>query len=309
LAAVSNAGNFAWTPADGLSNSNVLTPVAGPAVTTVYHLTVSTGVCRQTADVTVSVNPAPVANAGKDDTVCYGKSAQLQGSGGGIYRWTPATYLSDATSPDATVVHPLHTTTYYLSVTDDKGCTSLHSDAVVIAVTPPPAVWLGNDTSILAGQPVPMEVDDVNGSGFTHFSWTPVTGLSDASLRNPVASPEESVTYTVLASTAAGCEATGSRSVKVYSVAGIFVPNAFSPNGDGHNDVLHARPVGIRDFKYFAVFNRWGQRVFYTADPAVGWDGTTGGQYAHEATYVWVAAGVDYRGVLVEKKGTVMVVR
>jgi gliding motility-associated-like protein len=309
LAAVSNAESFSWTPGDGLDKSNVLTPVAGPSATTPYHLTASTGVCQVAADVTVSVYPAPVADAGKDDTVCYGKSTQLDGSGGGTYSWKPSTYLSDATAGDATVVHPLQTTTYYLSVTDDKGCTSLRSDAVTITVTPPPAVWIGNDTSILAGQPVPMEVADVNNSGFTDFSWTPVTGLDRPSVRNPVATPEQSVTYTVLASTPAGCEGQASRAIKVYSVAGIFVPNAFSPNGDGHNDLLRARPVGIREFKYFAVFNRWGQRVFYTADPAVGWDGGTAGQTALAGTYVWMAAGVDYRGVLIERKGTVIVVR
>jgi len=310
LAAVSNAANFSWTPADGLDKSNVLTPVAAPSATTVYHLVVSTGVCQQTADVTVNVNAAPVANAGRDDTVCYGKSAQLQGSGGGTYSWKPATYLRDVTSPDPVVVHPLQTTTYNLTVTDENGCTSLYSDAVVITVTPPPAVWVGNDTSILAGQPVPMEVSDLNGSGFTFFSWSPAMGLDNPDIRHPTANPGQSVTYTVLASTPAGCEATGTRTVTVYSMAGIFVPNAFSPNGDGHNDVLHARPVGIREFKYFAVFNRWGQRVFYTADPAVGWNGSTGGQIVSVTTpFVWMAAGIDYQGSLIERKGTVILVR
>ncbi|MBS1606962.1 MAG: gliding motility-associated C-terminal domain-containing protein, partial [Bacteroidetes bacterium] len=235
---------------------------------------------------------------------------RLQGSGGETYSWTPTTYLSDATSPDATVVRPLQTTTYYLTVTDEKGCKSLLSDAVVITVTPPPAVWVGNDTSILAGQPVPMEVSDLNGSGFTFFNWSPASGLDNPGIRDPIATPGQSVTYTVLAGTAAGCEATGTRTITVYSLAGIFVPNAFSPNGDGHNDVLHARPVGIREFKYFAVFNRWGQRVFYTADPAVGWNGSMGGQIVSVTTpFVWMAAGIDYRGSLVERKGTVILVR
>jgi gliding motility-associated-like protein len=72
---------------------------------------------------------------------------------------------------------------------------------------------------------------------------------------------------------------------------------------------LHARPVGIRDFKFFAIYNRWGQRIFYTTDPSVGWDGTIGGQYVNTSTYVWFAAGIDYRGVLLERTGTVILVR
>jgi gliding motility-associated-like protein len=309
LAAVSNAETFAWTPAGGLSNSNILTPEAGPAETTVYTLTATTGICQQTVNTTVTVYPAPIADAGKDDTVCYGTSTQLHGSGGNAYSWTPATYLTDPNVPDPGVNDPLATTTYNLTVTDGNGCTSLQSGAVVITVTPPPVIWIGNDTSILAGQPVPMDVVDINGSGFTSFSWSPVTGLNNPSIPDPVASPDESITYTVLASTPAGCQAQGTRSIKVYSVADIFVPNAFTPNGDGHNDVLHARPVGIRDFKFFAIYNRWGQRIFYTTDPAVGWDGTIGGQYVNTSTYVWFAAGIDYRGVLLERTGTVILVR
>ena len=309
LAAVSNAETFAWTPTGGLSNSNILTPEAGPAETTVYMLTATTGICQQTVNTTVTVFPAPIADAGKDDTVCYGASTQLHGNGGNSYSWTPATYLTDPNVPDPGVNAPLATTTYDLTVTDANGCTSLQSGVVVITVTPPPAISIGNDTSIFAGQPVPMDVVDINGSGFASFSWSPATGLSNPSIPDPVASPDESITYTVLASTAAGCQAQGTRSIKVYSVADIFVPNAFTPNGDGHNDVLHARPVGIRDFKFFAIYNRWGQRIFYTADPSVGWDGTIGGQYVNTSTYVWMAAGIDYRGVPVERRGTVILVR
>lgn len=310
LAAISNAESFAWTPTDGLNKSNILTPEAGPSATTVYSLTASTGICQQTVDVTVTVNPAPTADAGKGDTVCYGASTQLHGSGGNNYSWTPAIYLTDPNVPDPGVNNPLNTTTYNLTVTDGNGCTSLHSDAVVVTVTPPAAISIGNDTNILAGQPVPMDVEDINGSGFDSFSWTPATGLDNAAIRDPIATPEESVTYTVLASTAAGCQAQGTRTINVYSVADIFVPNAFTPNGDGHNDVLHAKPVGIRDFKYFVIFNRWGQRIFYTADPSVGWDGSTGGHYVNgTSTYVWMAAGIDYRGMLVERKGTVIAVK
>jgi gliding motility-associated-like protein len=309
LAAVSNGDSFAWTPTNGLDKSNVLTPQAGPSTTTVYTLTASTGVCQQTVSVTVTINPAPVADAGKDDTICYGASTQLHGTGGNYYSWTPSIYLSDPNVSDPGVNDPLNTTTYSLTVTDGNGCVSLQSGTVVITVTPIPAVWIGNDTSILAGQPVLMDLVDLNGSGFTSFSWSPATGLSDPAIRDPVASPEESITYTVLATTPAGCQAQDSRSIKVYSVAGIFVPNAFTPNGDGHNDVLHARPVGIKDFKFFAIYNRWGQRIFYTTDPSVGWDGRIAGEYANTSTYVWFAEGIDYRGVLLERTGTVILVR
>jgi gliding motility-associated-like protein len=89
----------------------------------------------------------------------------------------------------------------------------------------------------------------------------------------------------------------------------LFVPNAFTPNGDGHNDVLRVIPIGIRALNYFTVFNRWGQRVFTTTDPGTGWDGTVNGVLQPVGTYVWMAGGVNYKGEVVERKGVVVLIR
>ena len=93
------------------------------------------------------------------------------------------------------------------------------------------------------------------------------------------------MTHTVLASTAAGCDATG-------------ITTSFMPGRWEYGNLN------------IAVFNRWGQRVFYTADPAVGWNGSTEGQIVSVTTpFVWMAAGIDYQGSLVERKATVILVR
>jgi gliding motility-associated-like protein len=89
----------------------------------------------------------------------------------------------------------------------------------------------------------------------------------------------------------------------------IVVPNAFTPNGDGHNDVLRVDALGIRDFQYFKVFNRWGQEVFTSANTGVGWNGTIGGQLAPMGTYVWAASGLDFQGRVVQRRGTVILIR
>ena len=67
--------------------------------------------------------------------------------------------------------------------------------------------------------------------------------------------------------------ASASVTIKIYSTIDIIVPNGFTPNGDGHNDILRVNLFGIRDFEYFTVFNRWGQRIFYTSDPGKGGTG------------------------------------
>src|SRR5262249_6863146 len=110
---------------------------------------------------------------------------------------------------------------------------------------------------------------------------------------------------TVTAQTAAGCFGTASVGIKVFSAADIYVPSAFTPNGDGHNDVLRAVPVGMKSFGVFMVFNRWGQTVFRSSDPASGWDGSS----AATGVYVWRATGVDLSGHVVRRQGTVLLMR
>ena len=87
------------------------------------------------------------------------------------------------------------------------------------------------------------------------------------------------------------------------------MPNAFTPNGDTWNEVYRGKPVGIKDFKYLKIFNRYGEEVFSTTDYLKGWDGTWKGKKQGNGVYVVIARGVDYRGLVVERQGTVMLIR
>jgi gliding motility-associated-like protein len=309
LPASSNAATFAWSPAAGLSSVSAQDPVASPAATTTYSLVATLGVCAQTAPVTITVLPAPVADAGAPDTVCPGKSAQLQGSGGVQYAWSPPTYLSDPAIANPVVQQPERSITYSLTVVGVNGCSSIQPATVLVDVTPPPVVFAGDDTAVLVGQPVPLNGVDVNNIGFTTYQWSPPSGLNDPSVQDPVAQIEGNIIYSVTATTPGGCVGTGSIVIVVVPAADIVVPNAFTPNGDGHNDVLKVYAPGIRDFKYFEVFNRWGQQVFSTANAGIGWDGMIGGQLSPMGTYVWVALGLDFQGRAVQRKGTVILIR
>jgi gliding motility-associated-like protein len=308
LPAGSNGVKFSWSPTTGLSDPNVLTPTASPATTTQYTLTTTWGACTGKQGVTVNVNPAPVPDAGPNQQTCDGVSVQLHGTGGQC-SWTPITWLDNSGSATPTVVSPTHTITYSLNVTDANSCTSLQPAMVTITVMPQAVVSAGNDTSILKGKSVQLGAADVNGSGFTSWTWSPASGLSDPATQDPVATPQVTTTYIVEATSPAGCTATGSVTLKVYATVDILVPSGFTPNGDGHNDVLRAIPMGIREFRYFVVYNRWGVRVFQTTDPTIGWDGTIGGQAQPSDTFVWMAAGVDYDGNLIQRKGTTILIR
>jgi len=304
-----NANSFAWTPGDGLDNPNVAHPMATPSATTTYIVTATLGACLDTASVTVPVIPGPQAVAGGSDTVCPGKSAQLQGSGGVQYLWSPGIYLSDPTAANPTVNQPDATISYHLKVLGANGCWSVDSAVTTVVVTAPPKVFAGDDTVMVIGQPLQLDAVDLGGGGFSSYVWTPAEGLSDPNIPNPTTVVSGTVTYTVVATTALGCSATASIVIGATNVANIIVPNAFTPNNDGHNDVLRAIVFGIRSFQFFRVYNRLGQLVFATVDAGSGWDGAVGGQLAPAGTYVWSAAGVDYQGRPVWRKGTVILVR
>jgi gliding motility-associated-like protein len=309
LGAVSNGAGFSWLPTAGLDNPTALSPRASPQTTTKYFLTATLGVCSHTDSVLVNVNPAPVADAGNDTSICSGQSVQLGGSGGQGYQWTPSTNLDQPASADPNVTRPPSSITYHLVVTGVNSCPSINDAQVTVTVTPPPKVFAGQDTTVLTGESILLHASDVNNSGFNSYSWTPATGLSNPSIPNPVATPQQTTTYTVLAETADGCEGSAGVTLKVFTRIGIFVPNAFTPNGDGHNDILRAVPLGIKTFHYFSVFNRTGQRIFFTANPSEGWDGSFNGQLQNTGVYVWIAAGIDLNGHLIQRNGTVTLIR
>jgi gliding motility-associated-like protein len=309
LLITTNGASFTWTPSQGLSSAAIAEPVAEPQTTTIYNLTAALGICTQTGSETVTVLPAPVPDAGATDSICYGKSAQLQGSGGVQYQWSPATYLSDTASADPIVEQPARSIAYSLTVVGADGCVSLQPATVQVFVTPPAVVFAGDDTAVLAGQPLQLDAVDVNNIGFTQYVWSPALGLNTASVQDPIAQITENITYTVVATTADGCSGVGSITIAVAAYSDIIVPNAFTPNNDGHNDVLKVDAIGIRDFKYFSVFNRWGQEVFTTSNQGMGWDGTRGGKAQDAGVYVWVAMGLDFSGKQVLRKGTVILIR
>jgi gliding motility-associated-like protein len=141
------------------------------------------------------------------------------------------------------------------------------------------------------------------------YSWTPASGLSDTGVLNPVANPGGTTLYTLSVVGTDGCVAKGSIKVDVYTE--LRIPSAFSPNGDGRNDVFYVLggPPGLV-IKEFDVFNRWGQRVFGVhdapaGDPAYGWNG---GQWPI-GTYVYVVSVRQPNGEVQTYRGTVELIR
>ena len=311
LPAISNAASFVWTPAATLSDATALNPSANPAVTTRYYLTATTGICTKIDSVDVFIRPAPVADAGADLNICYGKQFSLHAAGGTKFEWTPTTYFvapfnTSSQDPDVKAVTNI---TYSLMVVDAFDCRSLVADQVKINVTPSVRIFAGNDTIAAMNQPLRLTVRELGTAGVTTYNWTPAFSLSDANSSSPVATLTGDQRFVVTGTTPDGCQGIDDVVVKVYKGPEIYVPSGFTPNNDGRNDFLLPVPVGIKEFKYLRVYNRWGQMIFFTKDPNKGWDGRINGADQPTGTFIWMAEAIDYKGNLVTRKGVVTIIR
>jgi gliding motility-associated-like protein len=312
LTATSNGLQYDWTPATGLSAVNIFNPVASPITTTQYVVSITLGRCVDRDTLVVRVNPAPIPNAGADRIICYGQSVTLQGSGGTIYQWAPATYLNNPSLANA-ISTPDRDIFYVLSVLSDaNGCAALVKDTVRIGVTPPiqvktfPADTIGypGDQFVLLAVP--------NDPAVAFYNWTPAVGLSNALVKDPtvtIGAIGSDVRYKVVASTTGGCKGEAYVNVRVYKGPDIYVPTGFTPNGDGKNDKFTPFPVGMKSYNYFRIFNRWGQVVFQTRKLMDGWDGTIGGQLQPEGIYIWMIEGLTKDDRIITKKGSVMLIK
>ena len=308
LQLTTNATSYAWTPATGLSNTGISNPVANPSVTTKYVVNVVLGRCSTSDSMTVTVNQAPIPDAGPDGDICYGQSDTLQGSGGAQYLWSPAIYLNTTVGANP-IATPTITTTYTLSVIDVVGCHSLVTDKVKVVVSRPLRVYtFPFDTTAYPGDRFELQVT----SAGIIYSWSPAGGLSNTNIPNPVVTVGaigDDITYQVVATTTEGCKGEGYVRIKVSKGPDIYVPTGFTPDHDGKNDKFTPVPIGIKNYNYFRVFNRWGQMIFSTTKQNDGWDGTIAGKEQPAEVYVWLIEAVTRDNRVITKKGTVLLIR
>jgi gliding motility-associated-like protein len=164
--------------------------------------------------------------------------------------------------------------------------------------------FAGNDTTAAPNQPIQL-----NATGGLSYQWSPPIGLNNVNIPDPIATISNDQTYYLRAFTPEGCESFDTLQVKIYKGPEIYVPGAFTPNGDGNNDVLRTRPIGIQTFEYFIVYNRYGQVIFRSSNPLMGWDGRVQGKEQNTGTYVWMASAIDFLGNKIFRKGTVLLIR
>ncbi|MCX6318534.1 MAG: PKD domain-containing protein [Bacteroidetes bacterium] len=308
LNASSDGLQFSWSPAATLNNPNIINPIATPGGTTTYTVVATIGSCRAADDVVVRTVPYPRSNAGPDPRICYNTSTQLNGSIVGIrFEWQPTSYLNNPNilNPIST---PPRTTQYILLSYDTLGCPKPGRDTIVVNVQPRVRAFAGNDTTVVVNQPLFLQA-----SGGVNYVWSPTIGLSNPNISNPVGvynASIDTVRYKVVVRDAIGCPDSAYMTVRVFqTLPSVFVPTAFTPNGDGLNDEVYPIAVGIRRILYFSIYNRWGQLVFTTTQNKKGWDGKINGRTQDSNVFVWMVSAEDYLGKSIFLKGTVTLIR
>lgn len=285
--------------------------------------------CMMTSDATCVLNPVVVSNnlslvvtaipvtgvsiASSALSICQDSivvftATPSNGGGDPAYQWT---INGVAAGPDTPVFSDS-----LLNNGDVVNCTMTGSllcslpvaaaQSVTMTIYPLPVIVLPGDTVIAGGQS--LQLNPVITGTISSYQWSPAAGLDNAAVADPVATPEGTTTYRLTVVSSDGCKAAASEIVGVFY--SLQMPGAFTPNGDGRNDLFRVPPLIPIAIRQLAVYNRQGLMVFSTSNVSVGWDGTFNGHPQPAGVYVWALV---YDNPLTKRtesaKGTVVLVR
>ena len=298
--------SYSWSPAAYLNNPAIPDPIASPPSTTRFYLTATNAAgCSLTDSVLINVRTDQGFAVNPTLATCLNNPVQLQASGGDLYSWTPAGSLTDPTiaNPDA---NPLTTTNYTVNITDTI-CGLTTSLTTTVQVKPLPVIVASRSNDIDCS----ISNSRLNANGGSSYRWTPASSLSNPQIANPLATPLVTTTYVVTGSDGFGCSNKDSVIVKVSAdnKALYQMPSAFTPNNDGLNDCFGVKLWGQVLEIEFSIYNRWGERIFFTRNPSACWDGTVNGVQQNPAVFVYMIKAKTSCQDNVFRKGTVTLIR
>lgn len=274
---------------EALNNASISDPVATPSNTTTYTV-VGSGenhCFSDTADVKVIVKPSPVINLGNDTSLCQGQTVMLNAfNANAVYTWQ-----DNSSAPTYTVKNGGE----YFVIVEIKDCTA--SDTIIIRQKEIPFFTLGNDSSLCSGQQL-LLTPSLNTDA--SLLWQDRSTASSFVIR------KEGV-YSLTATNECGSY-TDSIAITT-GLCNILMPDGFTPNGDGLNDIFRVKyPFAVSGFR-MQVYNSWGEKVFESSNINIGWDGTWKGEPSVAGIYVWVIRFTDASNKLQQLKGTVTLIR
>lgn len=191
---------------------------------------------------------------------------------------------------------------YQLTVTNIFCCST--SASIHFTIHPEVIAVASNDDNILINTSYQL-----NGSGGINYLWSPSYLLNNPTIQNPTTVLNHDTRFYLTVMDAHGCTDIDSVLIKVYDGQTFYVPNAFTPDGDGLNDVFRPTYVGLKNLEYFRVYNRYGQLMFETNDIGRAWDGRFKGIMQNLDNYIFVLKGIDKYNKEKFMKGNVMLLR
>ena len=278
-----------------------------------YYVQVSNSECIRVDSVLLTFTSSDlILNGGNN--LCLGDQTTLTATNTNPstsfnYLWTPTATIIGSNTSSSITVQPLFSQYYYLSASSSNGCFVSDSLFIVVSVIDPLSVIASSSdyivipgaTVILSGLP----------NNLPNYTWTPTTGLASPNSQQTNAVVQETTIYTLTVSDGI-CSRSDTVEVKVYEIICeepyVFIPNAFSPNGDDNNDVLFVRGIFIEKM-IFRIFDRWGELVFESENPQIGWDGTFRGKKLDPDVYDFYLDVTCYNGLTSITKGNVTLMK
>jgi len=272
--------SYLWSPADMVTNPLVQNPFTTPTQNTTYYVTIANACGTGVDSVNVEL-VAPTATATGGGWMCRGETMELSASDAAVYSWSPAALVANPNA-QTTQVFPVETTTFTIHATDQFGCTG--STEITVNVWQPPYVDAGPDREVDWGDEVRLfgTVDS------DEFWWSPSENLSCSDCLTPEVMVTGPGWYVLETISPEGCTARDSVFVDLFYP--LYVPNAFTPNNDGVNDAFFVEGVEARGYK-LEIYNRWGEVIFYSENPAEPWIGNVqvsdAEYFVPDGIYLW----------------------
>lgn len=306
-ATANGAINYSWTPSGLLNNAIILNPTATPpqGTTTFYFTGLSASGCAQTDSIKITVRSQSTFSVNSPSPICLKDSVQLVASGGDVYLWQPSAGINSTIANP--YVSPTITTTYTVRVTDTL-CNFSQNLSALVTVLPLPNVQANksNDIDCIT------DFAQLSASGASSYVWTPAATLNNSNISNPIARPTVTTQYNVTGTDPSGC-INSDTLIVLFDNSGItggyHLPSAFTPNNDGLNDCFGIKYWGAIIELEFNIFNRWGERIFHTTNPADCWNGKWRGVEQKTDVYVYWIRAKTVCDPLVFRKGVITLIR
>lgn len=308
---LSGGDRYEWSPADGVSDTHAAAPLLNPSQSSKYQIKLwDAWGCSNYDSLWVEVIAPPSIWIAADTAICRGDSFMIRAGGADRYSWIDETGGLNDIHINNPLAKPDRSILYTLLGSDRMGCFT-DTASLRVTVMDLPTVDLSPELDVMPGQALPLEAHvspDVQ-----VITWTPTAYLSCVNCITPVCRPEQDMEYIAKVSNADRCTATAKVKVKlICDETRVAIPNAFTPNSDGKNDLFVIR--GISRIRHLLIYNRWGQKIFerrnfVASDPAGCWNGTIGGFPAETGTYVYYVEMECPEGGMFFRKGTVTLIR